>query len=132
LVVDREIDPPQVNGVIGPVAELIDSVAELVGDLVSVAEPHNVDRVDVSVSPILSLVQSIASQGGGVEKLRMIPIVLHQIKSLPKVEKRRRGIPHFLIHQLKLVSCLIPRIDLDLALGLVKGWTGDHQVGGTD
>ena len=63
LVVDREIDPPQVKGVIGPVAELIHSVAKLVGDLVSVAEPHNVDRVDMCVSPILRLVQGVATQG---------------------------------------------------------------------
>jgi hypothetical protein len=56
LVVDREIDPPQVKGVIGPVAELIHCVAEFVDDLVSVAEPHNINRIDVRVSPILSFV----------------------------------------------------------------------------
>ncbi len=131
MVVDREIDPPQVYCVIGPVAELIHSVAELVVNLVTVTEPHNIDRVDVSVSPILLLVQRVTPQGGGVEELCMIPVVLHQVQGLPEVEKRRRGIPHFLIHQLKLVSCLIPRIDLDLTLRLVKGGTGDHHVGGT-
>ena len=132
LVVDREIDPPEVLSVIGPVAELIHSVAELVVDLVAVAEPQNIDRVDVRVSPILLPVQRVTPQGGGVEEQRMIPVVLHQIQRLPDVEKRRRGIPQFLKHQLKLVGCLIPRIDLDLALGLVEGGTGDHQEGGTE
>jgi hypothetical protein len=117
-------------GVIGPVAELINSVAELVVDLVPVAEPQNIDRVDVRVSPILLPVQRVTPQGRGVEEQRMIPVVLHQIQRLPDVEKRRRGIPQFLKHQLKLVGCLIPRIDLDLALGLVKSGTGDHQEGG--
>jgi len=62
----------------------------------------------------------------------MIPVVLHQIHRLANVEKRRRGITRFLKHQLKLVSCLIPRIDLDLTLGLVEGGTGNHQKGGTE
>ena len=92
-------------------------------DLVKVAEPHNIDRVDVRVSPILRFVQGVTPQGRGVEELCMVPIVLHQIQGLPEVLKRRRCIPHFLIHQLKLVSCLIPRIDLDLTLRLVEGGT---------
>ena len=78
------------------------------------------------VSPILLLIQCVTPQGGGVEEQGMIPVVLHQIKRLPNVEKRRRGITQFLKHQLKLVGCLIPRIDLDLTLGLVEGGTGDH------